>query len=305
MSQAIDFSKLSLRDTLDLAISIEEEAKERYDDFAEQMEAHRTADTANFFRFMADNEIKHAEKLAAQRNELFRDEPNTADTSVLYDVDAPEFDTARAFMSVRAALDVAMQSEIKAYEFYDNALAEISDAEVRELFLELRDRTGLVWLLGMYAGVNFVLIPLVQGVPWNEMIDELGLEIDVVVPVPDSARHAAHAMATELGLPYREGLVKNRYVGRTFIEPSQEIRDFGVKLKLNPVRHLLAGKRVILVDDSIVRGTTSRKIVRMVSSDGVRDRTHAHRRTRLRICTDSRTAHDAAQGETVFHRAVK
>jgi rubrerythrin len=139
MSHDIDFSQLSLRDTLDLAITIEEEAKERYDDFAEQMEAHRTSDTANFFRFMADNEIKHAEKLAAQRKELFGDEPSTADTSMLHDIEAPDFDGARAFMSVRAALDVAIESEVKAYDFYNDALAEITDAEVRELFLELRD----------------------------------------------------------------------------------------------------------------------------------------------------------------------
>jgi rubrerythrin len=139
MSQAIDFSKLSLRDTLDLAISIEEEAKERYDDFAEQMEAHRTADTANFFRFMADNEIKHAEKLAAQRKELFGDEPSTADTSMLYDIEAPDFDGARAFMSVRAALDVAMEAEVKAYDFYNEALDAVTDPAVNDLFVELRD----------------------------------------------------------------------------------------------------------------------------------------------------------------------
>ncbi len=143
MSQAIDFSKLSLRDTLDLAISIEEEAKERYDNFAEQMDAHRTPDVANFFRFMADNEIKHAEKLAAQRKGLFGDEPNSADTSMLYDIEAPDFDGARAFMSMRAALDVAMESEVKAYEFYDEALAEVSDRKVNELFVELRDEEAL------------------------------------------------------------------------------------------------------------------------------------------------------------------
>ena len=138
MSNDIDFSQLSLRDTLDLAISVEEEAKERYDEFAEQMDAHHTPDTANFFRFMADNEIKHAEKLAAKRKSLFGDQPSSADTSILYDIEAPEFDAARAFMSVRAALDVAMESEVKAYEFYDEALATISDSEVRELFVELR-----------------------------------------------------------------------------------------------------------------------------------------------------------------------
>jgi rubrerythrin len=139
MTSDIDFGQLSLRDTLDLAISVEEEAKERYDDFAEQMDAHRTPEPAKFFRFMAANEVKHAEMLAAQRKDLFGDEPSSADTSILYDIEAPEFDAARAFMSVRAALDVAMESEVKAYEFYDSALAKISDAEVRELFLQLRD----------------------------------------------------------------------------------------------------------------------------------------------------------------------
>jgi amidophosphoribosyltransferase len=97
------------------------------------------------------------------------------------------------------------------------------------------------------------------------------VDADVVVPVPDSGVAAAIGYAAESGIPYRQALIRNHYVGRTFIEPSQEIRDFGVKLKLNPVRHLLDGKRVILVDDSIVRGTTSRKIVRMVRSAGARE----------------------------------
>ena len=77
--------------------------------------------------------------------------------------------------------------------------------------------------------------------------------------------------STESGIPFRQALIRNHYVGRTFIEPSQAIRDFGVKLKLNPVRSLLEGKRVILVDDSLVRGTTSRKIVRMVRQAGARE----------------------------------
>jgi amidophosphoribosyltransferase len=94
---------------------------------------------------------------------------------------------------------------------------------------------------------------------------------DVVVPVPDSGVAAAIGYAAESGIPYKPALIRNHYVGRTFIEPSQAIRDFGVKLKLNPVRHLLEGRRVILVDDSIVRGTTSRKIVRMVRSAGARE----------------------------------
>jgi amidophosphoribosyltransferase len=96
-------------------------------------------------------------------------------------------------------------------------------------------------------------------------------DADVVVPVPDSGVSAAIGYAAESRIPYRQALIRNHYVGRTFIEPSQAIRDFGVKLKLNPVRHLLEGKRVILVDDSIVRGTTSRKIVRMVRNAGARE----------------------------------
>jgi amidophosphoribosyltransferase len=91
---------------------------------------------------------------------------------------------------------------------------------------------------------------------------------DIVVPVPDSGVPAAIGYALESGLPFQQALIRNHYIGRTFIEPSQAIRDFGVKLKLNPVRTLLEGKRVILVDDSIVRGTTSRKIVRMVREAG-------------------------------------
>lgn len=117
---------------------------------------------------------------------------------------------------------------------------------------------------------------LVFGRPVQESRENLGrllaqespVDADVVVPVPDSGVAAAIGYASESGIPFRQALIRNHYVGRTFIEPSQAIRDFGVKLKLNPVRHLLEGKRVILVDDSIVRGTTSRKIVRMVRNAG-------------------------------------
>src|ERR1700730_14793322 len=100
------------------------------------------------------------------------------------------------------------------------------------------------------------------------LAQEHGVEADIVVPVPDSGVAAALGYSSESGIPFRQALIRNHYVGRTFIEPSQAIRDFGVKLKLNPVRHLLEGKRVVLVDDSIVRGTTSRKIVRMVRNAG-------------------------------------
>ncbi len=113
----------------------------------------------------------------------------------------------------------------------------------------------------------------------NEVRTELGrvmareqpVDADVVVPVPDSGVCAAMGYAEESGVPLRMGLIRNHYVGRTFIQPQSSIRHFGVKVKLNPVRSILAGKRVVLVDDSIVRGTTSRKIVKMVRAAGAKE----------------------------------
>jgi rubrerythrin len=139
MSHDIDFAALSLRDTLDLAVAIEEEAKERYDEFAEQLEAHHTDEVAKFFRFMSDNEVKHAEVLAAERSRLFGSEASTADTSVIIEVEAPSYDGARAFMSINDALEVALNAEIKAFEFYDSALPSLDDEELEKLFIRLRD----------------------------------------------------------------------------------------------------------------------------------------------------------------------
>jgi amidophosphoribosyltransferase len=97
------------------------------------------------------------------------------------------------------------------------------------------------------------------------------VEADVVVPVPDSGVPAALGFAQESGLPFEHGLIRNHYVGRTFIEPKQAIRHFGVKIKLNAVREVLEGRRVVVVDDSIVRGTTCRKIVTMIRGAGARE----------------------------------
>ncbi|MGH9604309.1 MAG: amidophosphoribosyltransferase [Terracidiphilus sp.] len=105
----------------------------------------------------------------------------------------------------------------------------------------------------------------------RQLARESGVPADVVVPVPDSGVTAALGYAEEAGLPFRFGLIRNHYVGRTFIEPEQRVRDFGVRLKLNPVHNLLEGKRVVLIDDSIIRGTTSRKIVRMVRGAGAKE----------------------------------
>ena len=100
---------------------------------------------------------------------------------------------------------------------------------------------------------------------------ESGFRGDVVISVPDSGTTAATGFAYEAGIPFAEGLIKNRYIGRTFIQPTQKQRDAAVKLKLSPVRSVVAGKSVIMVDDSIVRGTTSGKIVRLLRNAGARE----------------------------------
>lgn len=139
MSTDLDLSNLTLKNALDLAILVEDEAQERYVEFVAQMEAHHTAEAAQFFRFMAHNEAKHGEELTLRRRELFGDEPAEVDRSMLWDVEAPEFDEARAFMSIQEALEVALAAEVKAYEYFDMALPQVKDPTVRELFAELRE----------------------------------------------------------------------------------------------------------------------------------------------------------------------
>lgn len=105
----------------------------------------------------------------------------------------------------------------------------------------------------------------------HELAREYPVDADLVTPVPDSGMFTALGYAEQSKVPFQLGFVRNHYVGRTFIEPQQAIRDFGVKVKLNPVRSVLAGKRVIMVDDSIVRGTTSQKIVKMIRDAGAKE----------------------------------
>ena len=120
---------------------------------------------------------------------------------------------------------------------------------------------------------------LIFGRSVNESRHKLGQQLaieqpadaDIVVPVPDSGTVAAIGYSAQSGISFRFGLVRNHYVGRTFIEPKQSIRSFGVRIKLNPVRDLIEGRRVVLIDDSIVRGTTSKKIVRMVREAGAKE----------------------------------
>jgi amidophosphoribosyltransferase len=102
----------------------------------------------------------------------------------------------------------------------------------------------------------------------RQLARESPIDADLVIPVPDSGVPAAIGYAEESGIPFDFGLIRNHYVGRTFIEPKQSIRHFGVKLKLNPVRRLLENKRIVVIDDSIVRGTTSKKIIKMLKEGG-------------------------------------
>ena len=137
-TQGIDFSRLSLQEALDLAILVEEEAKERYEEFAHQMETHRTPDAARFFHYMAGNEEKHGTELSARRIGLFGNAPRTVTRAMIFDIEAPDYDAARAFMSPRAAMGAALESEIKAHDFFVAALPFIQDADVKALFDELR-----------------------------------------------------------------------------------------------------------------------------------------------------------------------
>jgi amidophosphoribosyltransferase len=104
----------------------------------------------------------------------------------------------------------------------------------------------------------------------KQLAQEYKIDADIVISVPDSGTAAALGYAEESGLPFEEGLMKNRYVGRTFIQPTQQMRELGVRLKLNAVGEVVAGKRIIMIDDSIVRGTTSKKIVQMLRNVGAK-----------------------------------
>ncbi|GAB6099618.1 amidophosphoribosyltransferase [Halanaerocella petrolearia] len=105
----------------------------------------------------------------------------------------------------------------------------------------------------------------------RQLARETDIEADLVVPVPSSGIPSALGFAEESGIPYEKGILRNRYVGRTFIQPTQEIRDLKVRIKLNPIRDIIEGKRIILVDDSIVRGTTSKQIIRMMKETGAKE----------------------------------
>ena len=133
-----DFASLSPQDALDLAMLIEEEAQERYQEFADNLALHHTPDAANFYADMAGYESRHKAAIKARRDTLFGGAPVRVSGGMLWDVEAPEFDQARIYMTAREAMGVALASEVKAYDFYDSALEHITDPDVRSLFEDLR-----------------------------------------------------------------------------------------------------------------------------------------------------------------------
>ncbi len=139
MAVQIDFKSITLQDALDLAVLIEEEARARYVELADQMVKHDTPGPARFFLFMAKNEEKHRDELTARRRELFGDKPARVRLGQLFDVEAPEYHEARAYMPVIDALNVALRAEEKAFAFFAAASRSVNDLQVKALFEELRD----------------------------------------------------------------------------------------------------------------------------------------------------------------------
>ena len=139
MPEGIDFTALSARDALDLAILIEDEAEERYAELAHQLEIHRTPGAASFFRSMMRNEGNHRARLVERRTSLFGEAPKVVSRAMLWDVEAPEYDEARAFMTVRQAMETALRCEEKAHAFFVAALSQVRERGVRLLLEELRD----------------------------------------------------------------------------------------------------------------------------------------------------------------------
>ena len=138
MADKIDFAKLSLKDALDLAILVEDEAKGRYEEFTKLVGGRYKGDADEVFRNMAAYEARHGAELLARRKKLFGDAPRTVKPEMLDDVEAPDRGQPRVFMSPRQAMEVALKSEEKAFDFFDGALKHVKDADVRKLFEELR-----------------------------------------------------------------------------------------------------------------------------------------------------------------------
>jgi len=165
-------------------------------------------------------------------------------------------------------LEASFERDVEAGE-----LVVISEEGVRSLHpFPAADRLHCVFEYVYFARPDSILwgrsVHTVRKAMGRQLAREHPVAADIVIPVPDSGTSAALGYSEESGTPYEMGLIRNHYVGRTFIEPKQGIRHFGVKVKLNPLRDMLEGRRVVVVDDSLVRGTTSRKIVKMIRTAG-------------------------------------
>ena len=183
-------------------------------------------------------------------------------------------DDAWVVASETCALDL-MEAKLDR-DIEPGEIVVISDAGVRSLrYTSPAEKLQCVFEYVYFARPDSTLwgrnVHTVRKAFGHQLAREYPVSADIVIPVPDSGTSAALGYSEESGIAYEMGLIRNHYVGRTFIEPRQGIRHFGVKVKLNPMPEMLAGKRVVVVDDSIVRGTTSRKIVRMIRGAGARE----------------------------------
>ena len=185
-------------------------------------------------------------------------------------------DTSYAFASESIALSVEGYNDIRDLK-NGEAVFITSDLMPESRIAIAREHRPCVFEFVYFSTVESTL----EGRPIYDVRRRLGkkladkikekwpeLEIDVIIPVPDTSRPAANSLSQELGVPYEEGLVKNRYIGRTFIMPTQKIREDSLKLKLKPIEAVIRGKKVMVVDDSIVRGTTSKRIVKLLREFG-------------------------------------
>jgi len=161
-------------------------------------------------------------------------------------------------------------------EVLPGELLTISKDGIQSTRFALREQRKMCAMEYVYfsrpdSDLNHVNVHAARKRTGYELAKEAPVDADVVTGIPDSSISAAIGYAESIGLPYEMGVIKNRYVGRTFIQPSQELREQGVKMKLSPVRGIVAGKRVVMIDDSIVRGTTSKRIVRMLREAGAKE----------------------------------
>lgn len=181
---------------------------------------------------------------------------------------------AHVFASETCALDIIDADWVREIEPGELVVASKQGLESFKPFPPVRPHYcifELIYLARPDSSMFGVSVDAVRKQLGRNLAKLAPVEADLVMAVPDSSNPAALGYSHESGIPFDMGYIRNHYVGRTFIEPDQRIRDFGVKIKLNPVRSAIAGKRIVVVDDSIVRGTTSRKIIKMLRRCGAKE----------------------------------